>query len=103
MDRTDQGLGTSAHALVVARTEEFGSEVLPFNEERLTHPRLDATDPLRADLTFFEGPCGGAVLATGSFLFAGALGEQGGAGRMMGNALKRFVDPEPFELPLEAE
>jgi N,N-dimethylformamidase len=103
LDRADRGLGTPAHALVVARTEEFGSEVFPVNEERLTHTRLDATDPLRADLTFFEGPCGGAVLATGSFLFAGALGEQGGAGRMMGNALKRFVDPEPFELPLEAE
>jgi N,N-dimethylformamidase len=103
MDRADCGLGTPAHALVVARTEEFGSEVLPVNEERLTHTRLDATDPLRADLTFFEGPCGGAVLATGSVLFAGALGEQDGAGRMMDNALKRFADPEPFELPLEAE
>jgi hypothetical protein len=31
------------------------------------------------------------------------LGEQDGAGRMMDNALKRFADPEPFELPLEAE
>jgi N,N-dimethylformamidase len=103
MDRTDQGLGTPAHALVVARTEEFGSEVLPFNEERLTQTRLDATDPLRVDLTFFEGPCGGAVLATGSVLFASALGEQDGAGRMMDNALKRFADPEPFELPLEAK
>lgn len=103
LDRADRGLGTPAHALVVARTEEFGSEVLPFNEERLTQTRLDATDPLRVDLTFFEGPCGGAVLATGSVLFASALGEQDGAGRMMDNALKRFADPEPFELPLEAE
>ncbi len=101
MDRTDQGLGTPGHALVVARTEEFDADVLPVNEERLTHTRLDAADPIRADLTFFEGPAGGAVLSTGSVLFAGALEEREGAGRIMDNALKRFVDPEPFRLPQE--
>jgi N,N-dimethylformamidase len=101
IDRTDQGLGTPGHALVVARTEEFDADVLPVNEERLTHTRLDAADPIRADLTFFEGPAGGAVLSSGSVLFAGALEEREGAGRIMDNALKRFVDPEPFRLPQE--
>lgn len=101
VDRTDTLLGTPDHALVVARTEKFGAEVLPVNEERLTHSRLDACDPIRADLTFFEGPAGGAVLATGSVLFAGSLQEQEGAGRLMDNALKRFADPEPFRLPRE--
>jgi N,N-dimethylformamidase len=104
LDRTDRALGTPAHALVVARTEPFDArEVLPVNEERLTHTRLECTDPIRADLTFFEGPAGGAVLATGSVLFAGALTEHDGAGRLLDNALRRFVDPAPFNLPAEPQ
>lgn len=99
LDRADVRLDTPPHALVVARTAPFESGLAPVNEERLTHTLIDADDPLRADLTFFEGPNGGAVLATGSILFAGCLDEEQGAGRLAANALHRFTDPAPFVLP----
>lgn len=99
LDRADVALGTPPHALVVARSLPFGPLTAPVNEERLTHEVLDAHDPLRADMTFFEGPAGGAVFAAGSLLFPGALTETDGAGRIVLNALRRMADPEPFELP----
>ncbi len=99
LDRADTSLGTAPNALVVARSEPFSASLCPVNEERLTHTVLDADDPLRADLTFFETPAGGATLSAGSVYFALALDEHDGAGRIMSNALKRFCDPTPFALP----
>ncbi len=99
LDRADAALGTPPHALVIARTTPFDDGLHPVNEERLTHTLLAATDPLRADMVFFEGPEGGAVLSTGSVLFAGRLDERDGAGRLMTNALRRFADPTPFVMP----
>ena len=101
LDRADVRLGTPPHAVAVARSEPFGDALAPVNEERLTHTVLDADDPLRADLTFFETPAGGAVLSTGSVYFATSLGEDNGGGRLIGNALRRFLDPAPFVLPAE--
>ena len=92
---------TPSHAPVVARSTPFGPLTAPVNEERLTHELVDAVDPLRADMTFFEGPNGGAVFSTGSLLFAGALREAEGAGRVATNALRRFVDPAPFVPPAD--
>jgi N,N-dimethylformamidase len=102
VDRADTHLGTPPHALVIARTLPFASGLFPVNEERLTHTLLKCDDPLRADITFFESQNGGAVLSTGSVLFATCLGEADGAGRLATNALKRFVDAEPFSLPKSA-
>lgn len=99
LDRADTALGTPPHALVVARSQPFDGEMHPVNEERLSHTLIDATDPLRADMTFFEGPAGGAVFAVGSITFAGSLGEAEGAERIASNALQRFLDPTPFPLP----
>ena len=100
VDRADVSLGTPPHALVVARSTPFGTLTEPVNEERLTHELVDADDPLRADMTFFEGPAGGAVFATSSLLFATALTESDGAERLCTNALRRFADPTPFVLPV---
>lgn len=102
LDRADTRLGTPPHALVVARSLPFDGQLSPVNEERLTHTLVDAVDPLRADMTFFEGPNGGAVFATGSIMFAGRLAEADGAGRVAANALRRFADPAPFALPTDA-
>ena len=99
LDRADTALGTPPHALVVARADGFGALTVPVHEERLTGELHEVADPLRADLTFFEGPNGGAVLSAGSILFAGSLGEEAGAGRLMTNALQRFVRAEPFRIP----
>ena len=70
--------------------------MLPVNEERLTHTLIDAEQPLRSDITFYETPAGGAVLSFGSVFLATALDEAHGAGRLMHNAVQRFLDPAPF-------
>jgi N,N-dimethylformamidase len=103
LDRADPSLGTPAHALVVARSEPFSDGLYPVNEERLTHTVIDAADPLRADLTFFETPSGGATLSVGSVFFPLALEEEDGAGRLARNALQRFLDPTPFAMPAEED
>lgn len=103
LDRADPSLGTPAHALVVARSEPFSDGLYPVNEERLTHTVIDAADPLRADLTFFETPSGGATLSVGSVFFPLALEEVHGAGRLARNALERFLDPTPFAMPAEED
>jgi N,N-dimethylformamidase len=103
LDRADFALGTPPHALVVARSQPFDGEMHPVNEERLSHVLVDAVDPLRADMTFFEGPAGGAVLGVGSIAFAGSLAESEGAGRIASNALRRFLDPAPFTGPARRE
>ena len=61
---------------------------------------------IRADLTFFETSGGGAVLATGSIAWAGAMACRGygnEVARSAGNVLRRFVDPAPFTLPAQAQ
>lgn len=99
IDRFDPRLGSPAHALVVATSLPFGAAMLPVNEERLTHTLIDAEQPLRSDITFYETPAGGAVLSFGSVFLATALDEAHGAGRLMHNAVQRFLDPAPFEMP----
>jgi N,N-dimethylformamidase len=103
LDRADRSLGTPAHALVVARTLDFEKSISPVNEERLTHTLLTAEDPLRADLTFFETPSGGAVLSAGSVLFAACLDQADGIGQLAGNALTRFANQTPFAMPPQQE
>jgi N,N-dimethylformamidase len=64
------------------------------------------TDMIRADLTFFETAGGGAVLATGSIAWAGAMAWRGydnEVARFTGNVLRRFVDPAPFTPPASAQ
>jgi N,N-dimethylformamidase len=58
---------------------------------------------LRADMTFFETPSGGAVFSTGSIAFAGALYHneyENDICRIATNVLKRFLDPVPFAYPV---
>ncbi|HEX7134512.1 MAG TPA: N,N-dimethylformamidase beta subunit family domain-containing protein [Iamia sp.] len=93
LDRADRALGTPAHALVVATARSLPLEHWLAMEELLA-PRV------RADLTFFETTGGGAVFATGSVAWAGALAHDGydnNVARLTGNVLDRFLDPEPFD------
>lgn len=103
LDRADTALGTPAHALVLARSAPMEIGLAPVNEERLTHTVLDAVDPLRADMTFFEGPNGGAVFSVGSVMFAGVLETDAAAHRVAANVLARFADPTPFPPPPQNE
>lgn len=102
LDRCDPTLGSPPHALVVARSLPFGSRTTQAYEELLTPDLAGQDDVVRADVTFCEGEAGGATLAFGSILYAGALEESDGAGRLASNALRRFLDPRPFLFPTRA-
>jgi N,N-dimethylformamidase len=105
IDRADPALGTPAHALVVAASDNHSNiyevsassfiDLLPKQ-----HP--DDPDALRADMVFFETPGGGAVFSVGSIAWCGSLAHDGyrnDVARITGNVLRRFVDPQPFVMP----
>lgn len=108
LDRTDKRLGTPEHAVVIASSENHPPDApwILVPEEMLTHlvtwPGEPAKDLIRADMTFFECPNGGAVFSTGSITFCGSLvtnNFDNDVSRLLGNVVNRFLDPEPFELP----
>ena len=108
LDRADKKLGTPTHALVIASSENHPPEApwILVPEEMLTHittwPGQAANDLIRADMTFFETPGGGAVFSTGSITFCGSLLTNEGnndISQLMANVVERFVDPTPFEMP----
>jgi len=109
LDRTDKRLGTPAHAIVVASSENHPPDTpwVLVPEEMLTHittwPGQPASDLIRADMTFFETPGGGAVFSTGSITFCGSLltnGADNDVSRLLENVFRRFLDPAPFAMPL---
>ena len=108
LDRADKRLGTPTHAVVVASSENHPPDApwVLVPEEHLTHivtwPGEPAEKLIRADLTFFETPNGGAVFSTGSITFCGSLptgGFDNDVSRLLANVLDRFLDPEPFGMP----
>ena len=108
LDRADKRLGTPAHAVVVASSENHPPDApwVLVPEEHLTHivtwPGEPAEKLIRADLTFFETPKGGAVFSAGSITFCGSLptgGFDNDVSRLLANVLDRFLDPERFEMP----
>ena len=108
LDRADKRLGTPAHAVVVASSENHPPDApwVLVPEEHLTHivtwPGEPAEKLIRADLTFFETPKGGAVFSTGSITFCGSLptgGFDNDVSRLLANVLDRFLEREPFEMP----
>ena len=108
LDRADKRLGTPEHAVVVASSENHPPDApwVLVPEEMLTHivtwPGEPAKDLIRADMTFFECPNGGAVFSTGSITFCGSLvtnNFDNDVSRLLDNVVKRFLDPEPFIPP----
>ena len=105
IDRTDAGLGTPAHALVVASSENHSNLYdLMVGALEDTLPVIDpeAPDRIRADMVFFETPGGGAVFSVGSIAWSGSLSYNGydnNAAGVSRNVLRRFLDPAPFEMP----
>ena len=102
IDRFDLFLGSPGHGLVIASSEAHRPGMLLAKEEykMMEPPQADAR--IRADMTFFETPAGGAVFSTGSISYAGALsidGYDNDVAQLTGNVLRRFIDPEPFEYP----
>jgi N,N-dimethylformamidase len=108
LDRTDKRLGTPEHALVVASSEDHPADApwILVPEEVLTHiatwPGESPESLIRADMTFFETPHGGAVFSTGSITFCGSLLTNDGdneTSKIVRNVVERFRDPSPFTLP----
>jgi N,N-dimethylformamidase len=99
LDRADSALGTPADALVLATSEGLsGAYQRCVEEVPFTLPGLSAlVDPdVRADVVYHVKPSGGAVFATGSIAWSGALGIDPGVDRITRNVLDRFLDPTPL-------
>ena len=77
IDRFDPDLGSPPHAVVLASSENHRPGMLRTIEE-IHMTSVPASDPkVRADMTFFETPAGGAVFSTGSISYAGSLAHGG--------------------------
>ncbi len=102
IDRYDLRLGSPPHALVLARSEDHDPAMLRTKEELLSTMPPYRDPKVRADLVFFECPNGGAVFATGSIAWCGALAHadyRNSVARITANVLARFRDPAPFPWP----
>ena len=102
IDRFDAALGSPSHALVIATSEHHRPGMLRVKEEFFMTRPLGNDPQVRADMTFFETPSGGAVFSTGSISYAGALSSNAygnDVAALTGNVLRRFIDPTPFEFP----
>jgi N,N-dimethylformamidase len=103
LDRADPLLGTPPVALVVATADGLPDSYILANEDVLVNrPTIlgDLSALIRADMVFWPNRAGGAVFATGSIAWAGALSPNGydnAVARITGNVLQRFRDPAPFE------
>ncbi|MER9064692.1 N,N-dimethylformamidase beta subunit family domain-containing protein [Mesorhizobium sp. M0698] len=105
IDVADVELGTPRHALVVASSEQHGSSFARTLGGLNYFTRLwnDAPrEPIRADMTFFETPAGGAVFSVGSIAWGSCLPHAGyvnNVARISENVLRRFRDMTPFQIP----
>ncbi|HLJ20389.1 MAG TPA: N,N-dimethylformamidase beta subunit family domain-containing protein, partial [Stellaceae bacterium] len=105
IDAFDFTLGSPPHGLIVASSENHSNAFLLVNEEMLSNSRgVDGTlnSRIKADIVFFETPAGGAVFSTGSIAFVASLAHdnyRNNVSRMLRNAVDRFLDPTPFNIP----
>jgi N,N-dimethylformamidase len=105
IDTVDPLLGTPVHALVVASSEGHSANTLIVPDEiGFHHAAMDGVqNPLvRADMTFFETPGGGAVFSVGSIAWGASLPHNGydnNVSRVSANVITRFLEDAAFELP----
>ena len=81
LDRVDHDLGSPDGITILARSDSAAESFVTVPEEMLTHITTVTGDPpkalLRADMTYFETPAGGAVFSVGSITFCGSLPHDG--------------------------
>ncbi len=99
LDRADPRLGTPDNAVVVATSEGHQDHFVLVPEEHLTHVSTWSGEPedqlIRADMTYFETPSGGAVFSTGSITFCGSLpwnDFDNNISRVLANVLNHFLE-----------
>lgn len=102
LDCITTDLGSPPNMLRLATSEGHSNLMLLVNEEfGPVPPNLGGEENprVRADLAFGETPAGGALFATSSIAWCGALSHNGydnNVSRITWNVLKRFLDPTPF-------
>lgn len=105
IDAVDYALGTPPHTLVLASSEGHSAKTMIVPDEiGLNHSAMggDQNPKVRADMTFFETPGGGAVFSVGSIAWPGSLpynGYDNNVSKICENVLRRFVDDTPFTMP----
>ena len=102
IDRHDVTLGSPAHAVVIATSEDHRPGMLRVKEEFHMMEPLGNDPKVRADMVFFEVEGGGAVFSTGSISYAGSLAHNdyhNEIAMLTRNVLTRFLDPDPFTYP----
>jgi N,N-dimethylformamidase len=101
LDRLDHALGAPPHALLLATARGFSDSYQHVVEEvASSDSRQGGTvSPfVRADMTFFELPNGGAVFSASSISWCGSLSHNGydnAVSRITENVLRRFAAAEP--------
>lgn len=102
LDRAEPALGTPPHTLILASSSGHSDAYQHVVEEVLmTDPLQGGTvnPEVRADMVYFEYPNGGAVFATGSIAWCGALSHNNydnTVSRITDNVLRRFASDEPL-------
>ena len=105
IDAVDPVLGTPPHTLILASSEGHSNNTLIVPDEiGFNHAVMDGVQNpnVRADMTFFETPGGGAVFSVGSIAWPGSLPHNGydnNVSRICENVLRRFMDDAPFAMP----
>ena len=105
IDAVDPALGTPSHTLVLASSEGHSANTMIVPDEiGLNHTALGGlfNSKVRADMTFFETPGGGAVFSVGSIAWPGSLphnNHDNNVSRICENVIRRFLDDTPFPMP----
>ena len=105
IDAVNPILGTPAHTLVVASSEGHSANTyLVPDETGFHHCAMDGVQnpEVRADMTFFETPGGGAVFSVGSIAWGASLPHNAydnNVARISENVVRRFLDDTPFLIP----
>lgn len=102
MDRYDRSLGTPPHTLVLGSAYGFTGAAM-LTPEDMFYSSTDTNGVehpmVRADITFFTTAHGGAMFATSSMAWAGALSHNGydnNAARLTTNVVRRFAEDGPI-------
>ena len=110
MDRYHLDFGTPPNAKIIASSGGHPDNYVAMDEEgAYAHQGFTGTHnyAVRADITYFDAPNDGAVLATGSIAFGMALpinDFENNVSRLLSNVVDAFVTPGPLPTtrPLEA-
>lgn len=98
LDRADVRLGSPENIEILASSEGHSDAFVLVPEEQLTHitnwPGEPVEHLLRADMTYFEFPNGGAVFSTGSITFCGSLPHNdfdNNISKLLENVIRHFL------------